>query len=114
MRLSGAFALALGLLAPAPVPVAAQGASETQEDARAQSIPTGASQFTFDQWEGPALPVWTYVPKGVDVAKSPILIVMPSPGEFNRLGRVGAQDFTADFERVSFGIDHGRRPIAGA
>ena len=68
--------MALGLLAPAPVPVAAQGASETQEDARAQSIPTGASQFTFDKWEGPALPVWTYVPKGVDVAKAPILIVM--------------------------------------
>jgi len=34
------------------------------------------SRFMFDGWEGPAIPVWTYVPSGADVRSAPILFMM--------------------------------------
>ena len=34
------------------------------------------SRFMFDDWGGPAIPVWTYVPTGVDLTEAPILFVM--------------------------------------
>jgi len=44
------------------------------------SIKPGKDHFTFKNWDGPAIPVWTYVPKSVskeqDVGSLPILIVM--------------------------------------
>ncbi len=39
-------------------------------------LSTGTGQFTFDAWQGPPLPVWTYVPEGIDRTSAPILIVM--------------------------------------
>ncbi|MEM1051569.1 MAG: hypothetical protein AAGI28_05675 [Pseudomonadota bacterium] len=34
------------------------------------------SRFMFDDWTGPAIPVWTYVPASVDVKTAPILFMM--------------------------------------
>lgn len=34
------------------------------------------SRFMFDKWAGPDIPVWTYVPSGVDSKKAPILFMM--------------------------------------
>ncbi len=36
----------------------------------------GRSRFLFSGWEGPDLPVWAYIPEGVDKRTAPILIVM--------------------------------------
>ncbi len=38
--------------------------------------PGEVSRFMFDGWTGPAIPVWTYVPTGVDVEQAPILFMM--------------------------------------
>ena len=54
-------------------PRAAYASDQAQE---APSLKAGASQFVFDDWAGPSLPVYTYVPKGIDVASAPIVIVM--------------------------------------
>lgn len=34
------------------------------------------SRFMFDDWTGPAIPVWTYVPSGVDAKTAPITFMM--------------------------------------
>ena len=34
------------------------------------------SRFMFSDWDGPEIPVWAYVPTGVDVTEAPILIMM--------------------------------------
>lgn len=34
------------------------------------------SRFMFDKWAGPDIPVWTYVPSGVDPKNAPILFMM--------------------------------------
>ena len=34
------------------------------------------SRFMFDGWDGPAIPVWAYVPSDADVKSAPILFVM--------------------------------------
>ncbi len=42
----------------------------------AAPLPEGTSTFTFTNWAGPAIPVYAFVPEGVDPATAPILIVM--------------------------------------
>lgn len=39
-------------------------------------IPSGESRFIFSDWAGPELPVWAFLPEGVDQTSAPILIVM--------------------------------------
>lgn len=34
------------------------------------------NRFIFSDWAGPKIPVWVYLPKGVDMKKAPILIMM--------------------------------------
>ncbi|MEM8814298.1 MAG: hypothetical protein AAGE85_00580 [Pseudomonadota bacterium] len=34
------------------------------------------SRFMFDGWQGPAIPVWVYVPSAADVTRAPILFMM--------------------------------------
>ena len=34
------------------------------------------TRFMFDGWAGKPFPVWTYVPRGVDVSKAPIMFMM--------------------------------------
>ena len=36
----------------------------------------GRSSFVLEDWGGPAIPVWVYVPAGIDTTNAPILIVM--------------------------------------
>ena len=68
--------LALLLADLAPMPMAA---AQTPPSATATTealLPFGTSTFTFSDWAGPAIPVWTFVPEGIDPATAPILIVM--------------------------------------
>lgn len=37
---------------------------------------TGREGFYFRDWEGPQVPVWLYIPNGIDRTKAPIVIVM--------------------------------------
>lgn len=47
-----------------------------QEASEATHALDGASHFTFSDWNGPSMPVYTYVPPGIDQTTAPILIVM--------------------------------------
>lgn len=38
--------------------------------------PGDISRFMFDDWSGKPIPVWAYVPTGVDVTQAPILFMM--------------------------------------
>ena len=40
----------------------------------------GPGLFTFAGWAGPELPIWTYVPPGVDRETAPLVIVMHGTG----------------------------------
>ena len=40
------------------------------------SLAAGKDCFVFSDWPGPALPVWLYVPTGIDRAQAPIAIIM--------------------------------------
>ncbi|TQV86806.1 hypothetical protein FKG94_00225 [Exilibacterium tricleocarpae] len=40
----------------------------------------GKGRFTFTEWKGPAIPVWTYIPTGAEAATLPIAIVMHGTG----------------------------------
>lgn len=37
---------------------------------------TGLTHFYFDNWDGPTIPVWMYVPHNVDVETAPIMFMM--------------------------------------
>ena len=63
------------LLAPLSTPAAAQD-TEAQGEWNAAPFTTGRSSFTFANWSGPAIPVFAYVPEGIDARTAPILIVM--------------------------------------
>jgi hypothetical protein len=64
------------LLALAAPPVVASEPAQTAEQSELQALPAGAHRFVFTDWQGPALPVWTYRPEGIDPATAPIVIVM--------------------------------------
>lgn len=72
-HLASPFALLLACLAPVPMVAAQTGPVSTATKA---ILPFGTSTFTFSDWAGPAFPVWTFVPEGIDPATAPILIVM--------------------------------------
>lgn len=72
-------------------PVAAQSAQTVQsahscaeahaeDPAVTRSVPEalcmGRDSFVFAAWDGPDLPVWTYIPAGVDPKTAPIVFVM--------------------------------------
>lgn len=40
------------------------------------ALRAGAHRIVFDGWGGPALPVWTFIPAGIDPKTAPIVIVM--------------------------------------
>ncbi|MXO90988.1 alpha/beta hydrolase [Pontixanthobacter aquaemixtae] len=42
----------------------------------AEPMADGRSKFEFTGWAGPDLPVWAYVPAGIDRKTAPVLIVM--------------------------------------
>lgn len=54
------------------------GAAWAQEQAAVDRklLPNGESSFTFKNWDGPAIKVWTFVPEGIDPATAPVLIGM--------------------------------------
>lgn len=60
---------------PAPSVSAATGAVSLVADEPAPMAP-GKGRFVLDDWGGPSIPVWTYVPIGVDPTDLPIVIVM--------------------------------------
>lgn len=65
--------LLFGLLACQPVrPVATQPAL----DSSATIAPGKISRITFSEWAGPEIPVWVFVPTGIDATTAPVLIVM--------------------------------------
>ena len=64
------------LLAALLLPSAAPAQDQRAFDPAPASLPIGDGDFRFEDWEGPALRVWTYRPAGVDPATAPILIVM--------------------------------------
>lgn len=41
-----------------------------------QALAPGRSGFIFSDWAGPALPVWAYVPKGVNMQDAPIMFLL--------------------------------------
>ncbi len=54
---------------------------ESGENSRTNASPAvfalqGKGKFKFKNWQGPNIPVWTYVPASNDISKLPILIVM--------------------------------------
>jgi len=51
-----------------------------QPDAPAASFQRGAGQFTFSEWAGPPITVWTYAPEGEDLSRLPIVVVMHGVG----------------------------------
>ena len=71
-RALSALLLAVSVLA---TPAAAQDATIAGQAAPA-TLPRGTSDFTFADWQGPAIKVWSFVPDGIDPATAPILIVM--------------------------------------
>lgn len=47
------------------------------EDARQQgAFPKGSHSFMFREWAGPEIPVWTFVPPGVDQTTAAIVFIM--------------------------------------
>lgn len=40
------------------------------------AMETGKGRFDFSGWQGPAIPVWTYVPAGIDPRTAPIAIIL--------------------------------------
>lgn len=57
-----------------PANLAAEVAASQQ--AAPEPLAQGIGSFTFSGWSGPAIPVHTYVPDGIETASAPILIVM--------------------------------------
>jgi len=79
--IAASFSLLIAQFATGPASLmAAHGSAKLahthRAPARATLAESGASKFLFRNWSGPALPVWTYVPEGIDKAAAPILIVM--------------------------------------
>lgn len=55
----------------------AQASAPCTADCAAQApIPTGSASFTFADWAGPQITVWTHVPTGIDPASAPIAIIL--------------------------------------
>ncbi len=64
--------LLFGIAALLAIPATAQEAQAWD----ASPLTTGRSVFTFDNWSGAPIPVYAYVPQGIDLKTAPILIVM--------------------------------------
>ena len=43
---------------------------------KSHTIDVGLTHFYFSEWAGPKIPVWTYIPRGVDLKTAPILVMM--------------------------------------
>lgn len=72
--------LALLLACLVPVSCAGVQSAPAASTAAETPLPRGTSSFTFANWAGPAIPVWAFVPEGIDPATAPILIVMHGQG----------------------------------
>ena len=77
MRLSsgqsnGLFAVMLCVLIGFASPVFAQSIDADPQTA----LPEQSGKFVFSDWDGPDVPVWTYVPPTLDPATAPITFVM--------------------------------------
>ena len=66
-------------LPPAPEVSAATGRATLVAEAPAPMAPE-RGRFILTDWGGPDIPVWTYVPIGIDVTTVPIVIVMHGTG----------------------------------
>lgn len=82
MKLLSALAMAFALSTASPLPAMAQSAAAPAAD----TLPTpanlalrGVQRFRFDDWAGPAFPVWYFRPAGV-AADAPILFVVHGRG----------------------------------
>ena len=64
---------------PAPEVSAATGRVTLVADAPAPMAPD-RGRFVLSDWGGPDIPVWTYVPIGIDASDVPIVIVMHGTG----------------------------------
>lgn len=42
--------------------------------------PGGISEFVFSNWAGPEIPVWAFVPEGVDISEAPVMMMMHGAG----------------------------------
>jgi poly(3-hydroxybutyrate) depolymerase len=76
-RLAPSLALLLACLAPVSC---AQAQTAPAASAAAAPLPDGTTTFIFADWAGPAIPVYAFVPEGLDPATAPILIVMHGQG----------------------------------
>ncbi len=84
--------LIIGALAALP-------ACATAPPARSQrSLQPGGGSFVFDQWQGPALNVWTHLPSGAG-PDTPVLVVMHGQG---RNGSDYRDQWVAESERHGF------------
>ena len=83
-KVFGSFlALMLGAIAlgAGAGPVASPLQAETRETVWSEEpLVTGRSRFGFYGWSGPPLPIWAYVPSGIDRKTAPIMILMHGAG----------------------------------
>lgn len=63
-------------LALAPLAGAQEAAASDPQTTSDSRLATGRDSFVFSAWNGPDIPVWTYVPAGVDRRSAPIAFVM--------------------------------------
>lgn len=59
-----------------PLGTAASVQSSAQTGAATLALKAGSDRFVFSDWQGPDLPVWTYIPAGIDAAVAPIAFIM--------------------------------------
>lgn len=68
------------LLAASVLPMAAAAPANAEPTTQAApsktAIAVGSGRFTFTNWQGPDIPVWTYRPETIDPATAPIVFVM--------------------------------------
>ncbi len=57
-------------------PASAAAEVSASQQAASEPLPRGIGSFTFSGWNGPQIPVHTYVPEAIDATSAPILIVM--------------------------------------
>ena len=58
-------------------PLVAQGNAECAADCSGSiGLAVGSDNFVFADWDGPEVPVWTYIPPAIDPATAPIAIIL--------------------------------------
>ncbi len=72
------------------------------------------SRFVFADWPGPDIPVWTYVPSGVDLSNVPIVFVMHGASRNPARYLLDWAPFAQERGFVVIAPEFGRRHFAGA